>query len=76
MNDESAALRDALQLEHIKFGQLMSDAARTREVDIKALERKLAAQGTFRSGAQLLGVTDIIFTALPQNPEARPATWN
>src|ERR1035437_3471561 len=57
MNDEGSALSDALQLEHIKFGQLMSDAA-------KALERKLASQGTLRSGGQLLAVTDIIFTAI------------
>lgn len=64
MIDEGAALSDALQLEHIKFGQLMSDAATKREEDIKALERKLASQGTLRSGGQLLAVTDIIFTAI------------
>jgi len=66
MNDEGAAAADALQLEHIKFGQLMSDAARKREGDIKALERRLASQEGLRSGAQLLGVTDIIFTSLEQ----------
>jgi len=66
MNDEGLAASDALQLEQIKFGQLMSDAARKREEDIKALERRLASQGGLRSGAQLLGVTDIIFTALEE----------
>jgi len=64
MNDEGAALSDALQLEHIKFGQLMSEAATKREEDIRALERKLASEGTLRSGGQLLVVTEIIFTAI------------
>lgn len=64
MNDEGMALSDALQLEGIRFNQLRSDAATKREVDIKALERKLASQGTVLSGGSLTAVVGIIFSAI------------